>query len=161
MLPVPFSSYQWLRANSTVRGGLLALSSFAGVASCVIDMVALATSFAIYAKAVEWSFEFAAWRADQVSIITVTAFIIAVATIFRLMSEILLSTWLIVVGMAMWPSHTKWTAAVVLMLGLVTLMVAVIKLVYPANPIEDWLGLVLGCGFIFVGIGLLRAKFKT
>ena len=74
----------------------------------------------------------------------------------RLFSELLLGVWLITAGRLLRrrSDHRRWWLLTAL--GGWTVLVAAVKLVDPANPLEDWLGFLLGTGYLVLGVGLLR-----
>ena len=160
LMPVPYAVYCWLKADSTVRGGLLPLSTVFGVASCVLAIVGIVLAFAHAPIAADAFVKNPAGSAQRESALLIALVNLEVIKTLRLFSELLLAGWLIVTGMAMWPAHTKWSAAGVLVLGLYTLMATIIKIYSPLNPIEDTLGFVLAVGTACIGVGLVRAKFR-
>ena len=76
----------------------------------------------------------------------------------RLFSELLLGVWLILLGRQLRGSlrQRRWWGIVGL--GCWTVAVAAIKLAEPTIGLEDWLGFLLGAGYLALGAGLIRAR---
>lgn len=74
----------------------------------------------------------------------------------RLFSELLLGIWLTAAGrqLQQQSSHRRWWALSAL--GGWACVVAAIKLFVPTLSLEDWLGFLLGLGYLLLGVGLLR-----
>jgi hypothetical protein len=79
----------------------------------------------------------------------------------RLFSEVLLGVWLVAVGHQLRVRTGRrpwWTVTV---LGGWTLVVAAWKLFDPQMPLEDWLGFLLGAGYVGLGVALLRTRLPV
>ncbi len=74
----------------------------------------------------------------------------------RLFSELLLGVWLATTGrlLRQRTGRRRWWALTAL--GGWTFVVAAVKLFVPTIALEDWLGFLLGLGYLGLGIGLLR-----
>jgi hypothetical protein len=76
----------------------------------------------------------------------------------RLLSEVLLGLWLVLAGrgLRLATGARAWWALSAL--GAWTVVVALVKLAVPTIGLEDWLGFLLGLGYLALGVGLLRRR---
>ena len=154
-----FSSQMCLLAVPTLLSDLGGRTAAVfGTTAVVLAMVGLALLFAVspvlaraYGDAAE------AGAVQSVTHLLVLHDVMADAgKDLRLFSELLLGIWLACTGhlLRRQSHHRRWWALTGL--GGWTLVVAAIKLFDPTNPLEDWLGFLLGTGYLVLGAGLLR-----
>ncbi len=75
----------------------------------------------------------------------------------RLFSEVLLGIWLILTGFLFRHStRARGIGWLTFAIGFWTLSIASVKIFDPANPLEDFLGLVLAVNYVAIGMHLLR-----
>lgn len=129
-----------------------------GTAAVVLAMVGLALIFAVSPVVAQ---AYAAATAtgstsSATSVLVLHDVTADMGKVLRLFSELLLGVWLILLGRQL--RHTlgqrRWWGLSIL--GCWTIAVAGAKLFQPTISLEDWLGFLLGMGYIALGIGLLR-----
>lgn len=76
----------------------------------------------------------------------------------RLFSQVLLGVWMAVVGHQLRSRTGQQLWWLFSALGTWTLLVSAWKLADPLMPLEDWLGFLLGLGYLGLGFGLLRTR---
>ena len=76
----------------------------------------------------------------------------------RLFSQLLLGAWMALVGDQLRTRTGRQLWWLFSALGAWTLLVSAWKLADPHMPLEDWLGFLLGLGYLGLGIGLLRTR---
>lgn len=79
----------------------------------------------------------------------------------RLFSQLLLGVWMVLAGRRL---HARTGARLWWLFGALgawTLLVSAWKLLDPLMPLEDWLGFLLGLGYLGLGIGLLRTRNRS
>lgn len=129
-----------------------------GTAAVVLAMAGLALLFAVspvlaqaYHQATEVGSDVSS--ADVLVMHDLTA---DIGKDLRLFSELLLGVWLTITGRGLQrrSRQRRWWALSVL--GCWTLFVAAVKLFDPTIGLEDWLGFLLGMGYLALGVELLR-----
>ncbi|HZN20757.1 MAG TPA: hypothetical protein VFB84_21620 [Micromonosporaceae bacterium] len=129
-----------------------------GTASVVIALVGLVFLFAaspVTADAYQQAVQRGTAGGPE-AVLTVHTVAADIGKDLRLVSEVLLGAWLVLAGGALRrrTGRLGWWALAAL--GGWTVLVAAWKLVQPAMPLEDWLGFLLGAGYVGLGAGLLR-----
>ena len=75
----------------------------------------------------------------------------------RLFSELLLGVWLGGTGAVLLRRLRSGAGWAMLGIGACTLCVALLKILDPSNPLEDFLGLLLAGGYVVIGVRLLQS----
>ena len=78
----------------------------------------------------------------------------------RLLSEVLLGLWLVLAGRGLRVATGRPAWWALSALGAWTVLVALVKLAVPTIGLEDWLGFLLGLGYLALGAGLLRHRAR-
>lgn len=129
-----------------------------GTTAVVLAMVGLALLFAVspvvaraYSEAVVPGSEL-----SEAGVLVVHDVLADIGKDLRLFSELLLGVWLVSTGRLLRREshHRRWWALSAL--GCWTFVVAAVKLLDPTIGLEDWLGFLLGMGYLVLGVGLLR-----
>jgi hypothetical protein len=79
----------------------------------------------------------------------------------RLFSQLLLGAWMILVGRRLQQRTSTKTWLLFSALGVWTVLVSAWKLFDPYMALEDWLGFLLGLGYLALGGGLLRTRLSS
>jgi hypothetical protein len=142
-----------------LSGGRARATAVFGTAAVVLAMVGLVVIFAVspvlanaYREATTES------RSSAASVLVLHDVMADVGKNIRLFSELLLGGWLVLLGRQLRRDllQRRWWALVAL--GCWTVAVAAIKLIVPTTGLEDWLGFLLGTGYVAMGVGLLRRR---
>ena len=159
LLPVPLALYVLVRRDEGRGSGIAAPCAVAGVAAVVMAMVGVvviyATSMPVARAFVEAS---SSSSPERAGVLLLGDLFADVGKEIRLFSELLLGAWLGGTGavlLRVLPADAAgWW---MLLLGGCTLCVAVLKILDPHNPLEDFLGLFLAGGYVLIGVRLLRS----
>jgi uncharacterized protein DUF4386 len=157
LLPVPLALYALVRRDDGRRSGLAAPFALAGIAAVVMAMVGLVVIYATSAPIARAFVETSSSSPERASVLLLGDLFADVGKEIRLFSELLLGVWLGGTGAALLcgtrSDAVGWS---MLIIGGCTLCVAVLKILDPLNPLEDFLGLLLAGGYVVIGVRLLR-----
>lgn len=158
LLPVPLALYALIRHDDGRGFGIAAPCAVAGIAAVVMAMVGLVVVYATFLPVARAFVEASPSLAEQADVLLLGDLFADVGKEIRLFSELLLGVWLVGTGVAMlrWV-HSGLTGWVMVGIGGCTLCVAVLKILDPLNPLEDFLGLFLAGGYVVIGVRLLRS----
>ena len=158
LLPVPLALYALIRHDASRGFGIAAPCAVAGIAAVVMAMVGLVVVYATFLPVARAFAEASPSLAEQADVLLLGDLFADVGKEIRLFSELLLGVWLVGTGVAMlrWV-HSGLTGWVMVGIGGCTLCVAVLKILDPLNPLEDFLGLFLAGGYVVIGVRLLRS----
>jgi hypothetical protein len=143
-----------------LSGGPARATAVFGTAAVVLAMVGLVVIFAV-SPVLAHAYHEATTTESMSSAAGVLVLHDVMADVgknIRLFSELLLGVWLILLGRQLRGDlrQRRWWGLVGL--GCWTVAVAAIKLLEPATGLEDWLGFLLGGGYVAMGVGLLRRR---
>jgi len=129
-----------------------------GMAAVILAMVGLALLFAV-SPVLALAYNEAVVPGSTVSpaaVLVMHGLAADIGKDLRLFSELLLGVWLIGLGRGLRRDNNQRRWWVLSALGGWTFAVAAIKLFDPTISLEDWLGFLLGLGYLGLGVGLLR-----
>ncbi len=131
-----------------------------GTAAVVLAMVGLVVIFAVSPVLAQAYHEATTTESGSsaASVLVLHDVMADVGKNIRLFSELLLGAWLVLLGRQLRRDlrQRRWWGLVAL--GCWTVAVAAIKLIVPTTGLEDWLGFLLGGGYVAMGVGLLRRR---
>ena len=157
LLPVPLALYALVRRDDGRGDGIAAPCAVAGVAAVVMAIVGLVVIYATFAPIARAFVETSSSSPDQANVLLLGDLFADVGKEVRLFSELLLGVWLGGTGAALLRGKRSDAAGwAILIIGGCTLCVAVLKILDPLNPLEDFLGLLLAGGYVVIGVRLLR-----
>lgn len=141
----------WLLAEQYAARAVAVL----GTASVVIAMTGLATLYAAGPVTAEAYQAALAGNGSPPAVLAMHTLVADIGKDLRLFSEALLGAWLVLMGhrLARGAGGRAWWLLVAL--GAWSTMVAVWKLLDPTMPLEDWLGFLLGTGYLGFGAALI------
>lgn len=146
LLPLPFAIHKVLaKGHNRVYSTLFAMI---GTAGAIIAMVGPVIIFANTPELVRVAQE----GLIQSEVIEMNAHMFADLTKdFRLFSELLIGIWLMGVGFLFAKSNKQNLLFYSIgLLGIAILIIPAVKLIYPYNPIEDFIGVLLACAFFLI-----------
>jgi len=157
LLPVPLALYILVRHDGP-GAGIAAPCAVAGGAAVVMAMVGLVVIYATFAPVARAFVETSSSSPERASVLLLGDLFADVGKEVRLFSELLLGVWLGGTGAALLLRGTRSDAAgwAILIISGCTLCVAILKILDPLNPLEDFLGLLLAGGYVLIGVRLLR-----
>ncbi len=162
LLPVPLALYALIRRDDGRGSEIAAPCALAGVAAVVMAMVGLVVIYATSPPVARAFVEAAPSSPEQASVLLLGDLFADVGKEIRLFSELLLGVWLGGTGAVLlrrsWSDATSWAMVGI---GVCTLCVAILKILDPLNPLEDFLGLFLAAGYVVIGVRLLRSGTRT
>jgi len=158
LLPVPLALYALVRRDDGRGDSIAAPCAVAGVAAVVMAMVGLVVIYATFAPVARAFVETSSSSPERASVLLLGDLFADVGKEVRLFSELLLGVWLGGTGAALLLRGTRSDAAgwAILIISGCTLCVAILKILDPLNPLEDFLGLLLAGGYVVIGVRLLR-----
>ena len=157
LLPVPLALYALTRRDNGRVSGIAAPCAVAGVAAVVMAMVGLVVIYATSPPVARAFVEASPSSPEQASVLLLGDLFADIGKEIRLFSELLLGVWLGGTGAALLlRSQLDATSCAMVGIGVCTLCVAILKILDPLNPLEDFLGLFLAVGYIVIGVRLLR-----
>ena len=157
LLPVPLALYALVRRDDGRGDGIAAPCAVAGVAAVVMAMVGLVVIYATFAPVARAFVETSSSSPERASVLLLGDLFADVSKEVRLFSELLLGVWLGGMGAALLRGKRSDAAGwAILIIGGCTLCVAVLKILDPLNPLEDFLGLLLAGGYVVIGVRLFR-----
>ena len=157
LLPVPLALYALVRRGEGRGSGIAAPCAVAGVAAVVMAMVGVVVIYAT-SMPVARAFVEASSSPERAGVLLLGDLFADVGKEIRLFSELLLGAWLGGTGavlLRVLPADAAGWG--MLLLGGCTLCVAVLKILDPHDPLEDFLGLFLAGGYVLIGVRLLRS----
>jgi hypothetical protein len=128
-----------------------------GILGTVAVSGALTGLAVIYAASPVTAAAFQDPATDRGSVLALHSALADIGKDLRLFSEVLLGVWLLLAGRQLRAATGRRGWWALSALGGWTLVVAAWKLLDPLMPLEDWLGFLLGSGYVALGVGLLRA----
>src|SRR5918998_6731079 len=153
LLPVPLALYALVRRDDGRGDGIAAPCAVAGVAAGVIAMGGLVVIYATFAPIARAFVETSSSSPEGASVLLLGDLFADVGKEVRLFSELLLGVWLGGTGAALLRGTRSdaagWT---MLIISGCTLCVAILKILDPLNPLEDFLGLLLAGGYVVIGV---------
>lgn len=126
-----------------------------GTVAIALAMVGLVVLFAV-SPVLAHAYREATSAAAQQSVLTVHDVTADIGKDLRLFSELLLGIWLASTGRLLRRAGGDRRWWVLTALGGWTFLVAAVKLFLPTIGLEDWLGFLLGVGYLALGVGLVR-----
>lgn len=157
LLPVPLALYALVRRDDGRGEGIAASCAVAGVAAVVMAMVGLVVIYATSAPVARAFVETSSSSPERASVLLLGDLFAELGKEIRLFSELLLGVWLGGTGAALLRGTRSdvagWT---MLIISGCTLCVAILKILDPLNPLEDFLGLLLAGGYLVIGVRLFR-----
>ena len=159
LLPVPLALYALalVRCDDGRGDGIAAPLALAGIAAVIIAMVGLVVIYATSVPVARAFVETSSSSPERASVLLLGDLFADVGKEVRLFSELLLGVWLGGTGAALLRGTRSDAAGwAILIIGGCTLYVAVLKILDPLNPLEDFLGLLLAGGYVLIGVRLLR-----
>ena len=162
LLPVPVALYALSRRDYGRESGIAAPCAVAGVAAVVMAMVGLVVIYATSPPLAHAFVETAPSSPERAGVLLLGDLFADVGKEIRLFSELLLGLWLSGTG-AVLLRGSRWgaTSWAMVGIGVCTLCVAILKILDPLNPLEDFLGLFLAAGYVVIGVRLLRSGTRT
>ncbi len=162
LLPVPLALYALIRGGDGRGFGIAAPCAVAGVAAVVIAMVGLVVIYTTSAPVAHAFVEATPSSPEQAGVLLLGDLFADVGKELRLFSELLLGVWLGGTGAVLLRGLRLRVAGWVMVgIGVCTLCVAVLKILDPLNPLEDFLGLFLAVGYVVIGVQLLRSGARV
>jgi len=143
LLPVPSLLGEHLHHRAT---------AVLGTAAVILAMVGVVVFFAAGPVVAE---AYVDGEAPPASVLALHDVAADIAKDLRLFSELLLGVWLVVVGAQLRRASGRAAWWLLSAVGAWTLVVAAWKLADPLIPHEDWLGFLLGLGYLVVGVALV------
>ena len=156
LLPVPLALYALVRRDDGRGSGFAAPFAVAGVAAVVMAMVGLVVVYATSAPVARAFVETSSSSPERASVLLLGDLFADVGKEIRLFSELLLGVWLGGTGAVLLRRSRSVTGWAMLGIGACTLVVAILKILDPLNPLEDCLGLLLAGGYVVIGVRLFR-----
>jgi hypothetical protein len=161
LLPVPLALYA-LTGQDAARGfGIAAPCAVAGGAAVVMAMVGLIVIYTTSAPVAQAFVEAAPSSPEQAGVLLLGDLFADVGKELRLFSELLLGVWLGGTGALLLLRARSVAGWAMLGIGGCTLLVAILKIFDPRNPLEDFLGLLLAGCYVVIGIRLLRSGARN
>ena len=164
LLPVPSALYALIRRGDGGgrASGIAAACAVAGVAAVVMAMVGLVVIYATSPSVARAFVEAAPSSPERAGALLLGDLFADTGKEIRLFSELLLGAWLGGTGAALLRGSRSDAAGwAMLGIGGCTLSVAVLKILDPLNPLEDFLGLLLAAGYVVIGARLLRGGTRA
>ncbi len=156
LLPVPVALYALIRHGDERGSWIAAACAVAGAAAVVMAMVGLVVVYATFSPVARAFVEAPASSPEQAGALLLGDLFADVGKELRLFSELLLGVWLGGTGAVLLRRSQSVTGWAMLGIGACTLVVAILKILDPLNPLEDFLGLLLAAGYVVIGIRLFR-----
>lgn len=157
LLPVPLALYALVRRDDGRRSGIAAPCAVAGVAAVTMAMVGLVVIYATFAPVAHAFVETSSSSPERAGVLLLGDLFADVGKEIRLFSELLLGVWLGGTGAALLRGTRSGAIGwAMLSIGGCTLGVAVLKILDPLNPLEEYLGLLLAGVYVVIGVRLLR-----
>lgn len=158
LLPVPLALYTLIRQEDDARGsGIAAPCAVAGGAAVIMAMVGLVVIYTTSAPVARAFVEATPSSPEQASVLLLGDLFADVGKELRLFSELLLGVWLGGTGAVLLRRLRSGAGWAMLGIGACTLCVALLKILDPSNPLEDFLGLFLAGGYVVIGVRLLQS----
>jgi hypothetical protein len=157
LLPVPLALYALTRHHDGRGSGIAAPCAVAGVAAVVMAMVGLVVIYTTSAPVARAFVEAAPSSPERAGVLLLGDLFADVGKELRLFSELLLGVWLGGTGAVLLRRSRPVLGGAMAGIGGCTLLVAILKISDPRNPLEDFLGLFLAVCYAVIGVGLLRS----
>jgi len=123
-----------------------------GTAAVILAMVGVVVFFAAGPVVAE---AYVDGEAPAPSVLALHDVAADIAKDLRLFSELLLGSWLVAVGIQLRRASGRAAWWLMSVLGTWTFVVAAWKLADPVIPHEDWLGFLLGLGYLGLGVAMI------
>ncbi len=156
LLPVPLALYILVRHDGP-GAGIAAPCAVAGVAAVVVAMVGLVVIYTTSPPVARAFVEAAPSSPEQASALLLGDLFADTGKELRLFSELLLGVWLGGTGAVLLRQSRSVLGWAMVGIGGCTLLVAILKILDPRNPLEDFLGLFLAGCYVMIGFRLLRS----
>ena len=157
LLPVPLALYTLIRRDDARGSGIAAPCAVAGGAAVVMAMVGLVVIYTTSTPVARAFVEATPSSPEQASVLLLGDLFADVGKELRLFSEVLLGVWLGGTGAVLLRRLRSGAGWAMLGIGACTLLVALLKILDPRNPLEDFLGLFLVGGYVVIGVRLLQS----
>ena len=157
LLPVPLALYTLIGQEDARGCGIAAPCAVAGGAAVVMAMVGLVVIYTTSAPVARAFVEASPSSPEQASVLLLGDLFADVGKELRLFSELLLGVWLGGTGAVLLRRLRSGAGWAMLGIGGCTLLVALLKILDPRNPLEDFLGLFLAGGYVVIGVRLLQS----
>ena len=157
LLPVPLALYTLTRHHDGRGSGIAAPCAVAGGAAVVMAMVGLVVIYTTSAPVAHAFVEAAPTSSEQADVLLLGNLFADVGKELRLFSELLLGVWLGGTGAVLLRQSRSILGWAMVGIGGCTLLVAILKILDPRNPLEDFLGLFLAGCYVMIGFRLLRS----
>lgn len=160
LLPVPLALYILVRHDGP-GAGIAAPCAVAGGAAVVMAMVGLVVIYTTSPPVARAFVEASPSSPEQASALLLGDLFADTGKELRLFSELLLGVWLGGTGAVLLRRLRSGTGWAMLGIGGCTLGVAILKILDPRNPLEDFLGLLLAAGYVVIGVRLLQGGARV
>ena len=158
LLPVPFAVHTRFRDQSGALPAFVSLGGVFGTVSVILTLIG-PIALLITAPYLAQTYAETASADQQATTIILHNVVANLGMELRLFGEIFLGLWLCIASFALIRLlGAKWLGGCSLLIGLYTILVAIIKIIDNLSALEDSLGLFLAIAYVLLGVGLLRTN---